>query len=125
METAIFPAYIHLAKVTSFAVRRQIQPLDQFLHSPPSAFQTPPIAHAYHISIDEHSLRGRGYDKTPDFKLEIPIAVNGYVINWLESKASFGDEQSHSQYLEEQFWSYQNRQCQLYYIILLNCCNTT
>ena len=70
-------------------------------------------AHAHYIPIDEHSLRGRGYDKTPDFKLEIPIAVDGYVINWVESKASFGDEHNHSLYLEEQFWSYQNRYCMM------------
>ena len=59
--------------------------------------------------VDERDLSARGYDKTPDFKLEVPIAMDNNVINWVESKASFGDAQSHERYLEEQFWSYQNR----------------
>ncbi|XP_017757540.1 PREDICTED: uncharacterized protein C15orf41 homolog [Eufriesea mexicana] len=58
---------------------------------------------------NEEHLRSRGYDKTPDFKLEVPIAVNGCVINWIESKARFGNKEIHQKYIKEQFLSYWNR----------------
>ncbi|KAM3956548.1 CDAN1-interacting nuclease 1-like, partial [Aphomia sociella] len=58
---------------------------------------------------DENLLRSRGYDKTPDFKLDVPIAVDGFIVNWVESKALFGDDENHSGYLKEQLSCYYNR----------------
>lgn len=57
----------------------------------------------------ENQLRAKGYDKTPDVKLETPVAVDGFIINWIESKATFGDNYLHKQYTKEQFLSYWNR----------------
>jgi len=61
------------------------------------------------VFLHEDDLRTRGYDKTPDIKLEIPVAIDGQVINWIESKALFGDEENHRGYLKDQLYSYWNR----------------
>eukprot|EP00250_Pteridium_aquilinum_P005612 c15684_g1_i1 orf=41-973(+) len=57
----------------------------------------------------ENDLRAAGFSKTPDVKLEVPIAVKGRIVNWIDSKASFGDECSHKNQAELQFQRYVNR----------------
>lgn len=59
--------------------------------------------------LTEDKLKVQGYDKTPDVKLELPIAVDGFIINWIESKARFGTPSIHKTHLKEQYLSYWNR----------------
>lgn len=59
----------------------------------------------------ESQLRAQGYDKTPDIKLDIPFAVDDFIVNWVESKAVFGDQRTHDQYIKDQYHSYWNRYC--------------
>ncbi|XP_075164787.1 CDAN1-interacting nuclease 1 [Haematobia irritans] len=58
---------------------------------------------------DEHDLRRLGYDKTPDIKMLLPFLYKGEVINWIESKANFGNVQTHKSYIQQQLNSYCNR----------------
>ena len=51
----------------------------------------------------EEELRAAGFSKTPDAKLDVPIAVKGRPVWWIDSKASFGDEYNHKTQVTEQF----------------------
>ena len=50
-------------------------------------------------------MKGCGYDKP----LDGHIMVNRFLVNWIESKALFGDDENHTAYLNDQLWSYWNR----------------
>ncbi|XP_029891679.1 CDAN1-interacting nuclease 1 isoform X3 [Haliaeetus albicilla] len=97
MKNAAAPILLELANEVDFAPSLMARiVLERFLQEKEQA-------------IPEDQLRAKGYDKTPDFILEVPVAVEGHIIHWIESKASFGDESSHQAYLQDQFWSYWNR----------------
>lgn len=62
----------------------------------------------------EDELRQRGMHKTPDVKLLVPIAVAGpsgeqRVVNWIDSKAMFGDRYTHETKNKAQLLGYVNR----------------
>ena len=59
--------------------------------------------------VTEGALRAEGHAKTPDIKLELPIAVNGRIVNWIDSKASFCDPLVHVERGADQFQGYVNR----------------
>ncbi|KAH8335751.1 hypothetical protein KR067_009544, partial [Drosophila pandora] len=58
---------------------------------------------------DERDLRRMGFDKTPDIKMILPFLYKGEVINWIESKANFGDTKGHKFNIQQQLQSYCNR----------------
>ncbi|CAG0906196.1 unnamed protein product, partial [Cyprideis torosa] len=57
----------------------------------------------------EDELRVRGSDKTPDVLLKTPFFYDGVAINWIESKAVFGEPISHAQLCDSQYEKYRNR----------------
>ncbi|KAG5681972.1 hypothetical protein PVAND_011371 [Polypedilum vanderplanki] len=61
------------------------------------------------IFYDEQDLRRARFDKTPDLLLAVQCMYKNTLINWIESKASFGDIESHKKYLNDQLISYTNR----------------
>ena len=58
--------------------------------------------------LSEEQLRRRGDARTPDALLPVPLLVRGRVVNWIDSKATFGDPHTHAEYTP-QFASYLHR----------------
>ena len=56
----------------------------------------------------EADIRAKGEGKTPDFVLINPICVDNSMVNWIESKALFGDDFEHEHYSKKQFQEYAN-----------------
>ncbi|KAJ0400386.1 hypothetical protein ATCC90586_011511 [Pythium insidiosum] len=62
----------------------------------------------------EDVLREKGLSKTPDVRLLLPIGVTGadgelHVVNWIDSKAMFGDRHTHETENASQLEGYVNR----------------
>eukprot|EP00823_Brevimastigomonas_motovehiculus_P005500 TRINITY_DN4063_c0_g1_i1.p1 TRINITY_DN4063_c0_g1~~TRINITY_DN4063_c0_g1_i1.p1 ORF type:complete len:405 (-),score=104.16 TRINITY_DN4063_c0_g1_i1:367-1581(-) len=49
----------------------------------------------------EDMLKTQGVAKTPDILLRVPIAVDGRIVNWIDSKAMFGDPATHSTHFKQ------------------------
>ena len=54
-------------------------------------------------------MRHDGYAMTPDSRLELPVEVNGHILTWIESKASFGDPKTIRDSYKGQFLPYKTR----------------
>jgi CDAN1-interacting nuclease 1 len=59
--------------------------------------------------FNEGELRERGDAKTPDALLSVPLLVRGRIVMWIDSKATFGDPDSHVAYHANQYSGYLNR----------------
>ena len=62
----------------------------------------------------EDDLRKKGFAKTPDIHLKAPIALRDKrnklrIVKWIDSKAMFGDRQTHMHDNKKQFMGYLNR----------------
>jgi len=57
--------------------------------------------------LTEEELRKQSAEKTPDFFLPDPVEIRGQQVNWIESKAVFGNETDHQTYIKKQFFHYE------------------
>jgi len=51
--------------------------------------------------IADAEMRQKRQAKTPDARLLVPLTIYGRRVNWIESKAAFGDPRTHQQYLQQ------------------------
>jgi len=59
--------------------------------------------------VREDDLRAEGHiGKTPDFLLKKPVKIGGNEIQWIESKALFGELKEHKYYEKKQFGAYRD-----------------
>ncbi|MFH0862106.1 MAG: C15orf41 family protein [Candidatus Altiarchaeota archaeon] len=58
--------------------------------------------------VTEYDAKKGEYTKTPDFRLEAPIKVQDKWVNWVECKASFGDESEYKRDYGKQLSHYVN-----------------
>eukprot|EP00471_Norrisiella_sphaerica_P002048 CAMPEP_0184484786 /NCGR_PEP_ID=MMETSP0113_2-20130426/6464_1 /TAXON_ID=91329 /ORGANISM="Norrisiella sphaerica, Strain BC52" /LENGTH=288 /DNA_ID=CAMNT_0026865929 /DNA_START=158 /DNA_END=1024 /DNA_ORIENTATION=- len=58
--------------------------------------------------MTEDDLKFKGYDKTPDVRLLVPIGVDHRVVMWIDSKASFGSVEGYEK-SAAQFQQYVDR----------------
>ncbi|MDD5502031.1 MAG: TPD domain-containing protein [Candidatus Thermoplasmatota archaeon] len=54
----------------------------------------------------EEDLKALNYKKTPDALLEKPVIINGRTVRWIDSKASFGDDEENRQNIRKQLGIY-------------------
>ena len=59
--------------------------------------------------LTEGELRARGEAKTPDALLLVPLLVRGRAVNWIDSKAMYGEAETHGEYYASQYTAYLNR----------------
>jgi hypothetical protein len=77
--------------------------IDKVRHNAGCEYEYRLQEHLYNRGIPfltEQEVRDAGFPKTPDVKLSVPLELaeeGGGVINWIESKACFGDVETHRQ----------------------------
>ena len=53
------------------------------------------------LLVLQAELREQGDAKTPDALLPVPLLVGNRRVHWIDSKATFGDQASHAEYLAQ------------------------
>ena len=54
-------------------------------------------------------MRARGEGEDADALLLVPLLVRGRAVNWIDSKAMYGEAETHGEYYASQYTAYLNR----------------